>query len=178
MFRAAGGHIACSIRQLPGNKQPALAADLHACKSLVEARNQAAHSLRKSHGLRVAVFGLPVIAHHRFAVLVHYGRAGMVERRVELHAIGSTPAGVVHFVLLVGLSQSAGAYLDVLIAQCEGSLHNSPGGRHAGGQLDSRGSSSRVGRRGSRCCGGRCGRLGRGLGYCGNRACRQEQNQC
>jgi hypothetical protein len=172
MVCAAGRHIACSVRQLPGNEQTALSANLHTGESLVEAWNQPAHPLRKRHGLRVAAFGLPVIAHHRLVVFIHYWRAGVVKRGIELDAIGSAPAGVMHLVHFVGFSQGAGADLDVLIAQGESRFHNSPRWRHAGGQLDRRRSGGGVGR-GSSGCGG----LGWGLSDCGNGACRKKKYQ-
>lgn len=67
-----------SIGQLPGNEDPALAANFHAGKPLVEAGNRSAHSLVKWKGLYIAQFGLAVIAQHGFAVFVPQRRPGMV----------------------------------------------------------------------------------------------------
>jgi hypothetical protein len=67
-----------AIRELPGNKQPPLAADLHAVKSLVEPRNQAAKPLREGEWLRIAELRLAVFAQHRLAVLVLHRLAVIV----------------------------------------------------------------------------------------------------
>jgi hypothetical protein len=108
------GTALCSIGQLPGNEEATLAANLHACESLVEAGNQAAHPLRKCHGLRIAELWLAVIAHHGLAIFVLHRRAGMVEGRVEFVAVvgasvAAEPAGVLHLVHFVGLGIGAGS---------------------------------------------------------------------
>jgi hypothetical protein len=63
-------NVARSIGHLPGDKQAALATDLHADKALVKARNRATSALSKWHGLRIAQFRFAVVAQHRLAVLV------------------------------------------------------------------------------------------------------------
>jgi hypothetical protein len=130
------GTAASAIRHLPGNKQAALTANLHAVEALVEAGNQASHTLGKAEGLGVSQFGFSVGAHFGLAVFVEHGLAGVVVRRIELAAVGSEVAGVLHLVKLVGGGVSAGAQLDVLVAQGEGRLDDAFGRGNAGGKLD------------------------------------------
>ena len=105
-----------AIRQLPGDKQPALAANLHSLESLIESRNHAAESLRKADRLRLAELRLAVGTKHRLAVLIPHGLA-MVLRRIELVARRRKPPCIEHLVDLVGLGLFAGPDLDLLIAQ-------------------------------------------------------------
>ena len=125
-----------AVCQLPGDKETALAANLHAVEALVEAWNEAAHTLRKCEGLGIAVFGLSIGVHDGFAVFVEDRGARVVVGRIELVAVGREPPGVLHLVHFVRLGDCAGAELDVLVAEGEGGLHDSPGGRNAGGKLD------------------------------------------
>ena len=152
-----------AIRQLPGNKQAALAIDLHAVKSLVEAGNHTAHALGKSDGLARSLLRLTIVAHHRLPVLVYNRGSGMVKRGVELAPVGGQPAGVVNDVHLVGLGQRAGADFGVLVAQRKGAPDDAVRRWHSGGQLDPRHSRGRFGGGGG--LGGGCG-LGGGLGDC------------
>jgi hypothetical protein len=119
MSRIRSRPATCAVGQLPGDKQAALAADLHAPKSLVEAGNQAAHSLRKRHRLHIAHLGLAVGSHHRLAVFILL-RLAMIVRRVELvtivgAAVAAQVAGVKHLEQLAGLGIGAGPDLVVLI---------------------------------------------------------------
>lgn len=114
-----------AICQLPGDEQAAFAANLHTFESLIEARNEAAHALRKGHWLRLALLRFAVVAHDRLAVLIHNRCAGMVVRRIELVPIGGQPTRVVDFVELVGLRHSSGANLVILVAQGESGLDDS-----------------------------------------------------
>ena len=165
-----------SIGELPGNKEAALAADLHTAKALVEAGNEASHALREWHGLRRAHFGLSVVAEHGLAVLVLLGLSGMVEGGVELDAVGGAVAGVIHLEKLARLGVCAGADFDVLITECEGGFDDASHGGNTGRQLDA-GGRGRCGRLGCGCC-----RLGSGysgfggrLGACGHSGCRQKE---
>ena len=82
MVRSAVRDAPGSIRQFPGDKDAALAADLHAGKALVKARNGAADTLMKRKGLRIAHLGFAVVTQDRFAILVSDGLSGMVVRGV------------------------------------------------------------------------------------------------
>jgi hypothetical protein len=125
-----------AIGELPGDEETALAADLHAVEALIEAGNEAAHALGKCEGLRIAMFGLSIGIHDGFAVFVEDWCAWVVVGRIELVAVGSEPAGVLHLVHFVRLGDSASAELDVLVAEGEGRLYESSGRRDAGGKLD------------------------------------------
>ena len=93
MIRVMVGDRACSVSQLPGNENAALAADPHACKALVKADNRAAHTLRKRHRLWVAQLGLAVVAHDRFAILVPE-RGAMLLGGIKDDAVRSPVTGV------------------------------------------------------------------------------------
>jgi len=127
-----------SIRQFPGDKDAALAADLHAGKALVKARNGAADTLMKRKGLRIAHLGFAVVTQDRFAILVSDGLSGMVVRGVELDAVDGTVAGVMDLEQLARLGHCAGADLDFLITQGnrEYRLLDSLVYGNAGGRLD------------------------------------------
>ena len=105
-----------TIRQLPGDEDPSLAANSHAGNTLVKAGNQPPVALRKAQGLGIAELRLAVVAEYGFAVLVHYRRA-MVIGRIELVPIGGQPTRVMDLEHLPRLSLGAGADLDVLIAK-------------------------------------------------------------
>ena len=150
MVRTAVGDGADSVGELPGDEEATLATDLHAGKALVEAGDEAAHALRKLHGLRRPYFGFAIFAEDGFAVLVFLRLAGMVVRGVELDAVGGAVSGVLNLVQLAGLGIGAGAEFDVLITQGEGGFDKPSGWGYAGRQLDA------CGGRGP-CCG--CCRL-------------------
>jgi hypothetical protein len=59
-----------TVSELPGNKQPAFASDFHSSKSLVEPRNHAAESLRKSDRLHVSQLRLAIVSQHGLSVFV------------------------------------------------------------------------------------------------------------
>jgi hypothetical protein len=113
-----------AVSQLPGDEQAALSANLHAFKSLVEARKRPSsrrRSLSEWVGQRIAVLGFAVVAQNGFAILVFDCRPRMIVRGVELVSVivppvGAKPAGVVDLVNLVGLGIRAGAEHDVLVA--------------------------------------------------------------
>jgi hypothetical protein len=175
--RMSGGMIrnhSCSIGQLPGDEQAALAANLHSGKSLIEAWNQTPHALGKRHGLRISELWFAVLAHHRLAVLVLFWGARVVERGVELDAICRTIACVVNLVQLARLGIGAGADLGVLEFERERGLQNAFGRRHSGRQLDG-GSSGLWGR----ACrfGGGDGGFGGSLGTSSKRGCRHKEEK-
>ena len=124
-----------AIGQLPRDEQAALAPDLHSLKPLVEAGNHAAKALRKADRLRVVHLRFSIGIHFRLSVLAHHRRPVIV-RRVEFVPVGSQPARVKHLVDLVGLGFSAGADLDVLVAQSECRLHDASHRRHARRQFE------------------------------------------
>jgi hypothetical protein len=111
----------CAIGQLPGDEDAALAANLHACKALVKAGNDAAKALRELHGLGNIQLGLAVVAHDRLAFLILQWEP-VVVGGVELVSVGGQPAGVENLVYLVGLGHGACADLDLLVLQGEGGL--------------------------------------------------------
>jgi len=166
MVRTAVGDGADSVGELPGDEEATLATDLHAAKTLIKTGDEAAHALRKLHGLRRPYFWFAIFAEDGFAVLVFLGLAGMVVRGVELDAVGGAVAGVLNLVQLAGLGIGAGSEFDVLVTQGEGGFDDAADRGHAGRQLDA----------GGRGCGGRlgcgCCRLGGGSGFGGGlRAC-------
>jgi hypothetical protein len=59
-----------TVSQLPGDKEPAFAPDLHSSEPLVEAWNYAAESLRKTDRLHVAQLRLSIVSHHGLPVFV------------------------------------------------------------------------------------------------------------
>jgi ABC-type cobalamin transport system ATPase subunit len=63
-------HGACSVSELPGNEDAALASNLHAGEAVVEAGDDTAHTLRKRHRLWIAHLGFAVGAKLGLAVLV------------------------------------------------------------------------------------------------------------
>src|ERR1039458_4129894 len=129
---------ACTVCQLPGDENAALAANLHAFKSLVPAWNYATKALREADGLRIALLRLSIGIQHRLAVLVQLRSARMVVGAAKLAPIDGQPTDIEDLVHLVGLGIGARADLDVLVAQGEGSLHYAFGRRNAVGQLDPR----------------------------------------
>ena len=131
MFGIASRNPAHSVGQFPGDKQAALAADLHAFESLIPSGNKPAHALGKAEGLGFAEDWLAVGVFLRLAVFVHDGSA-VVEGGVELAAVRDQPACVVHFVQLVGLCLGAGTDLDVFVAEGEGWFHDCLHGWNAG----------------------------------------------
>jgi hypothetical protein len=167
-----------SISELPGNKEPTLATDLHTAKALIEAGNEASHALREWHGLRRPHFGLAVLAEHGFAVLVLFGLARMVKGGVELDSIGSAVAGVIDLKQLAGLGAGAGTDLDVLITEGEGGLDDASDRGNTGRQLDAGGGGGGGGL-GRCCCRLRGGdsRFGGSLGACSHGGCRQKEKQ-
>ena len=74
----ADGNLALTEAQLPGNKDAAFSANLHASHSIIPSRQRAALSQDQCHRRRVAGLGLAVIAQNRLAVLVLQRRAGMI----------------------------------------------------------------------------------------------------
>lgn len=116
MLQTVVGNLAAAISQLIGDEEAALAANLHADETHVKAGNGAALALRKRHGLRIAELRLAVIAEHRLAVLVLDRWAGVVIGGVELDAVGSAIARVLHFVKLVRQGVSTGADHVILVA--------------------------------------------------------------
>ena len=86
-------HFAGSISQLIGDEDAALAAYLHAGKSLVKAGDHATHADGEAHGLRRVQLGLAIVAQDRFAVLI-LERLAMVFGGVELDTVGGAVAGV------------------------------------------------------------------------------------
>lgn len=139
MVRTVVGDGSDSVGELPGNKEAALATDLHAAKALIEAGNEASHALGEWHGLGRPDLGLAVFAEHGLAVLVFLGLAGMVEGGVELDAVGGTVAGVIDLEQLAGFGVGAGADFDVLITQGEGGFDEASDRGDAGRQLDAGG---------------------------------------
>ena len=135
-IRGAIGDHTRSIGELPRNEQAALAANLHSAKSLIEARNEAAHALGKRHGLRFSQLGFAILAEHRLAVFVFLWLAGVIERGVEFDAVCGAIAGVIHLIQLAGLGVGASADLDVLVFQRERALHHAPDWRYSGRQRD------------------------------------------
>lgn len=118
---------AIAVGELPGDKQPPPASDMHALKALIEAGNQAAKALRKLERLRVTKLRLAIFAHNGFAVLVE-GGAAMVIRRIEFvavigAAIRSEIAGIENLVDLVGFGQGTSPHFKVLISKRKGCLH-------------------------------------------------------
>ena len=162
-----------AVSQLPRNEDAALAANLHAGKSLVKARNRAPIALREADRLGWALLGFAVVAQHRLPILVQHRLARMVVGRVELFpvvraSVDAKPAGVQNFVQLGRLSLCACADLDLLVAQRKEGLLDGLDHGHARGQLFS-GCGGFYGR----WLGGYCGRfsgarwLGWGLRACG-----------
>lgn len=131
-------HAAHTIRQLPRNEQPALATHLHSGKALIEARNQAAKSLRKRHRLWIAELWLAVFAHLRLTIFVFH-RGTMVVRRIEFGSCVFEVPAVEDLVKLVGLGVCTGANLNVLVTKRECRLHHAMYAWHAGWQLHSGG---------------------------------------
>ena len=84
-----------AVGHLPGNEQPALPADMHAYHTIIEARDQPAHALRKGHWLRLTHLGLAVGSQLRLAILAHDGLL-VVGRGVEDNAVNGADTGVVH----------------------------------------------------------------------------------
>jgi len=150
------------ISKLPGNKDAAFAANLHSCKALVEAWDEAAHTLREYERLRIAEFRLSIGPHHRLAVF-HHGRPA-VAVRIELFAGRCKVPGVVHVVHHVGRSVCTGADLDLFVAQGKIGLDDTVNPGNSSGQLEPpiRGS-----------CGGGLGRGGGGFFGCGRRGGRR-----
>jgi len=162
MFSSAAGHFVRSVGQLPGDKDPPLAAYLHAIKSLVETGDQPSHPLRERHWLRRSELGLSVGTHDWLVVRSHNRNTRVVKGRIELDAVGGAVSGVLHFEQFARHKLGTRANFVVLIAQAECRLHNAVHDRDIGRQFA-------CGRR-------RCGRFmrgggrrGRGLGKCGNR---------
>jgi hypothetical protein len=110
------GNVARPVGKLPGNKEPALAANLHSCKALVEAGDEAAVALREGQRLRVAHHRLSIGPHLRFAIFAHHRRFA-VGVRIELFAGRGKVPGVVHVVHHVGRGFSSGTDLHVFVAQ-------------------------------------------------------------
>jgi hypothetical protein len=145
------GYSPDTVCKLPGDKEATLAADFHTFEALVPPRNESAHALRKAEWLWVAQDRLAVGVLLRLTVFVH-DRSAVIEGGIELAAVGDQPAGVCDFIELIGLGLSAGADLDVFVAECEGRLHHSFHNRDAGRKFDAddgggsaRGSESRRG---------------------------------
>lgn len=92
------------IRQLPGNKEPALAADVHAGETGIPPGNDPVSADREGCG------------------------AAMILRGVKLFAVGREPAGIANGVELVGCRQVAGAYFCVDELQRIGSPHQAVSG--------------------------------------------------
>jgi hypothetical protein len=147
-------HGARSVGELPGNKDAALAANLHAGEAVIKARDDPAHTLRKLHGLRILHLGLAVGPKLRLAIFADRWLRVLVPR-VEFDAVGGAPAGVLDMPELACLAFGARADLDVLVVQRDGGLERKVrNSRHAGRQLDPRW--SRGGTGGSRGLGSRC----------------------
>jgi len=115
VVRRVARNVARSVGKLPGNEEPALAANLHSGKSLVKAGDQAAIALREGQGLHVHL-RLSIGPHHRFAVFARH-RGLAVGVRIELLACRRKVSRVVHVVHHVGLSLGSSADLDVFKAQ-------------------------------------------------------------
>lgn len=183
----------CSIGQLPGNEEAALAADLHAIETLVPARNDAAKALGKSDGLRVAQLGLSVSVQHRLAVLVRH-RSAVIGRGIEflpvvVTSVVSKPACVVDLIHLVGHGIRSSADFDLLVTERKGNLLDARHNRNPRRQFVCSTSSSRRfgacsrlgcgcggnGRFSLGCC--RSRRLGSGLCASSNRARHDKQDQ-
>ena len=179
MVGAVVGNGAHSVGELPGNEETALATNLHAAKALVEAGNEAPHTLGKGHGLRGTHFGLAVFAEDRFAVFVLLGLTGMVEGGVELDAVGGAVSGVMNLVHFAWLGVGAGADLDVLITQGECALDDATSRGYAGRKLDAGGGRGRGG--GFGCGGCRLGGSDSGfrgrLCVCSYGGCRDKEKQ-
>ncbi len=110
-----------SVRQLPGNEDPPLPANLHPGKPLVEPRNRPPHTLDKRDRLRIAQLDLAVGVPLHLAVLIHNRLPRMIVGGVELAPVirapvGPQPPGVVNLVNLARLRVSAGTDFDVLVA--------------------------------------------------------------
>lgn len=133
--RIGAGTSARAVRQFPRDEETALAADLHSLKALIESRNNAAETLRKADGLRIAELGFAILAEHRLAVLVLEGLT-VILGRIELAAVAREPSGVEHLVDLVWLGGGAGANRQVLIAKREGGFDWAASAGHARRKLD------------------------------------------
>jgi len=57
-------------------KDAPLAANAHSVHTLIEARNQPAHTLREGHRLWSAVLGIAIGAEYRLAVLIEFRWTG------------------------------------------------------------------------------------------------------
>jgi len=134
-----------TVRQLPGNKQATFASDFHSRKSLVEARNYAAESLRKSDRLHVPQLRLAIVSQHGLSVFV-FQREPVIFGGIELTSIGREPPRVQNLVNLVLLRVRARAYLDVLIAERKSDLDDPAPARHTRWQLQPGSGRARGGR--------------------------------
>lgn len=141
---AWSGSSARPVRKLPWDEQASFSANLHAGKPLVKSGNHATESLRKAYRLTLTHLGLAISIHFRLAVFSHH-RHFVIVRRIEFVSPGRQPAGVVHFVDFIGLSDSTCSDANILVAQAEGRLQNSTRWRHAGGQRHSRSGRRRLG---------------------------------
>ncbi len=187
MIRTASRNLMGSIGQLPGNKEPPLAAHLHPFKTLVKAGKGSAapaHALSKFVGLRVAECGLSIRTQHWLAILV-FDRLPVIVGGVEFDSGRFQPAGVQHRIELARLGIGAGAYLDLLVLQGKCRLHDAlhRGNSRCGNTIGQLGCCCRRmgGCRAGFCCRCRLGRFrcgfGGGLGADGHRAGRQDQDQ-
>src|SRR5258708_40126688 len=103
MRRIRAGASSRSVGQLPWNKEPTLAADVHPAEALIESWNHAAETLRNADGLGIAQLRLAVCSHLGLTIGAHH-RCTMIIGRVKLFPIRRKPAGVMHLVDLVWLS--------------------------------------------------------------------------
>ena len=117
MVRATVWNGPRPISELPGDKDSALAASLHAAKTLVKARNGAADTLMERKGLGFAHLGFAVGAQNWFAILVSDRRSGVIVGGVEFDAIGGTVTGVMDLQQLAWFGRRAGADLDFQVTQ-------------------------------------------------------------
>lgn len=86
------GHSAQTVAELPGNENAALATDVHAFKSLIEAGDGAALALNKLNGLAGFLLGLAVCVEFGLAVFANHRRFGVVVRGIKLGSIGGQVA--------------------------------------------------------------------------------------
>ncbi len=82
------GHSAQTITKLPGNKNAALASDVHSLKTLIEAGDGATLTLYELNGLARFFLGLAICVELGLAVFPNHRSLRVVVRGIKLGSIG------------------------------------------------------------------------------------------